>query len=182
MKTGKELRPGTVLRIDNDPWLVLSSKSGSDGAIVKSKLNNLLTGSKTDAVFAADDKLDDVVLDDKEVTLAYISGNIYVWLDTTDDTMYELNAEDIGAALAYIVEGMREVCVLTMYEERALWVALPTTVSRQIGYTENASTSSNMKPAKLTNGTEVQVADAIQIGDWIDIDTRDGSFKGRTKG
>ncbi|MEZ0198732.1 elongation factor P, partial [Pseudomonas qingdaonensis] len=22
MKTGKELKPGTVLRIDNDPWLV----------------------------------------------------------------------------------------------------------------------------------------------------------------
>ncbi|MFJ3157686.1 elongation factor P, partial [Pseudomonas protegens] len=22
MKTGKELKPGTVIRIDNDPWLV----------------------------------------------------------------------------------------------------------------------------------------------------------------
>jgi elongation factor P len=38
-----------------------------------------------------------------------------------------------------------------------------------------------MKPAKLANGTEVQVADFIEIDEMIDIDTRDGSFKGRSK-
>jgi elongation factor P len=38
-----------------------------------------------------------------------------------------------------------------------------------------------MKPAKLANGTEIQVADFIAIDEWIDIDTRDNSFKGRSK-
>jgi elongation factor P len=39
-----------------------------------------------------------------------------------------------------------------------------------------------MKPAKLANGTELQVADFIEIGDKIEIDTRDGgSYKGRAK-
>ena len=38
-----------------------------------------------------------------------------------------------------------------------------------------------MKPAKLKNGTEIQVAVFIQIDEWIDIDTRDNSFKGRSK-
>ena len=38
-----------------------------------------------------------------------------------------------------------------------------------------------MKPAKLANGTEIQVADFIEIDEWIDIDTRDGSFKGRSR-
>jgi elongation factor P len=39
-----------------------------------------------------------------------------------------------------------------------------------------------MKPAKLKNGTELSVADFVEIGDWIEIDTRDGgSYKGRAK-
>jgi elongation factor P len=39
-----------------------------------------------------------------------------------------------------------------------------------------------MKPAKLKNGTELAVADFIEIGDMIEIDTREGgSYKGRAK-
>jgi elongation factor P len=39
-----------------------------------------------------------------------------------------------------------------------------------------------MKPAKLSNGTELQVADFIEIDDLIEIDTREGgSYKGRAK-
>ena len=64
MKTGKELKPGTVLRIDNDPWLVQKAeftKSGRNSAIMKTKLKNLLTGYKTETVYGADDKLDDLL-------------------------------------------------------------------------------------------------------------------------
>lgn len=188
MKTGKELKPGTVLRIDNDPWLVQKAEftmSGRNSAIMKTKLKNLLTGYKTETVYFADDKLDDVILDRKEVTLSFISGDAYTFMDTTDYTMYELNAEDIDAVLPYIEEGMQDVCALTMYEEKVVSVELPTTISRQVVYTENAARGDTsgkvMKPAKLANGTEVQVADFIEIDEMIDIDTRDGSFKGRSK-
>ena len=95
MKTGKELKPGTVIRIDNDPWLVQKAeftKSGRNSAIMKTKLKNLLTGYKTETVYGADDKLDDVILDRKEATLSFISGDTYTFMDTTDYTMYELNA------------------------------------------------------------------------------------------
>lgn len=46
MKTGKELKPGTVIRLENDPWLVQKAeftKSGRNSAIMKTKLKNLLT-------------------------------------------------------------------------------------------------------------------------------------------
>jgi elongation factor P len=178
MKTGKELKPGTVLRIDNDPWLVQKAeftKSGRNSAIMKTKLKNLLTGYKTETVYGADDKLDDVILDRKEATLSFISGDSYTIMDTTDYTMYELNAE----------EGMEDICEAVFFEGRLVSVELPTTISRQVVYTENAARGDTsgkvMKPAKLKNGTEIQVADFIQIDEWIDIDTRDNSFKGRSK-
>ena len=122
MKTGKELKPGTVIKLENDPWLVQKAeftKSGRNSAIMKTKLKNLLTGYKTEIVYSADDKLEDVILDRKEATLSFISG------DTSGKVM---------------------------------------------------------KPAKLKNGTELSVADFVEIGDWIEIDTRDGgSYKGRAK-
>lgn len=151
---------------------------------MKTKLKNLLTGYKTETVYGADDKLDDVILDRKEATLSFINGDEYTFMDTTDYTMYELNAEDIEAVLPYIEEGMEDVCEAVFFEGRLVSVELPTTISRKVVYTENAARGDTsgkvMKPAKLANGTEISVADFIQIDEWIDIDTRDNSFKGRS--
>ena len=50
MKTGKELKPGTVIKLENDPWLVQKAeftKSGRNSAIMKTKLKNLLLASDT---------------------------------------------------------------------------------------------------------------------------------------
>ncbi len=189
MKTGKELKPGTVIRIDNDPWLVQKAeftKSGRNSAIMKTKLKNLLTGYKTETVYSADDKLDDVILDRKEATLSFISGDSYTFMDTTDYTMYELNAEDIESVLPFIEEGMTDVCEAVFFEGRLVSVELPTTIVRQVDYTEGSARGDTsgkvMKPAKLKNGTELSVADFIEIGDMIEIDTREGgSYKGRAK-
>ena len=80
---------------------------------------------------------------------------------------------------------MEDICEAVFFEGRLVSVELPTTISRQVVYTENAARGDTsgkvMKPAKLKNGTEIQVADFIQIDEWIDIDTRDNSFKGRSK-
>ncbi len=60
------------------------------------------------------------------------------------------------------------------------------TIERQVDYTEGSARGDTsgkvMKPAKLKNGTELSVADFIEIGDMIEIDTREGgSYKGRAK-
>jgi len=71
------------------------------------------------------------------------------------------------------------------FEDRLVSVELPTTISRRVDYTEGSARGDTsgkvMKPAKLANGTEIQVADFIEIDEMIDIDTRDGTFKGRSK-
>lgn len=65
-------------------------------------MKNLLIGYKTDKAFLADDQLDAFALERREVTLSFISGDAYTFMDTTDFTMYELNAEDIEGVLPYI--------------------------------------------------------------------------------
>jgi elongation factor P len=187
MKTAAEMKPNSVALIDGHPWLVQKAeftKSGRNSAIVKMKLKNLINGSKTETVYKADDKMEPVILERKEVTLSYISGEDYVFMDPEYNS-YELRADDLESVLPFIEEGMTDVCEAVFFEGKVISVDLPTTIVRKIAYTEGSARGDTsgkvMKPAKLSNGTEVKVADFCNIDDWIEIDTRDGSYKGRTQ-
>lgn len=187
MKTAAEMKPNSVALIDGNPWLIQKAeftKSGRNSAIVKMKLKNLINGSKTETVYKADDKMEPVILERKDVTLSYISGTDYVFMDPEFNS-YELRDEDLESVLPFIEEGMTDVCDAVFFEGKVISIDLPTTIVRQITYTENSARGDTsgkvMKPAKLSNGTEVKVADFCNIEDWIEIDTRDGSYKGRTQ-
>jgi len=84
MKTAQEMKPNSVALIDGQPWLIQKAeftKSGRNSAIVKMKLRNLLTGSSTETVYKADDKLEPVILDRVAVTYSYYSEPNYVFMD-----------------------------------------------------------------------------------------------------
>ncbi len=173
--------------IDGQPWLIQKAeftKSGRNSAIVKMKLKNLLSGSSTETVYKADDKLEPVILDRVDVTYSYYSEPNYVFMDE-ELNQYELNKDDLESVMPYIVDGMTDVCEAVFFEGKVVSVDLPTTIVRQITYTEGSARGDTsgkvMKPAKLSNGTEIKVADFCNIDDWIEIDTRTGEYKSRAK-
>ncbi|MDH5572045.1 MAG: elongation factor P [Gammaproteobacteria bacterium] len=187
MKTAQEMKPNSVALIDGQPWLIQKTeytKSGRNSAIVKMKLKNLLTGSSTETVYKFDDKMDPVILDRLEVTYSYSADSLYVFMDE-EYNQHELKAEDLESVLPFIVDGMTDICIAVFFEGKVISVDLPTTIVRQIAYTEGSARGDTsgkvMKPAKLSNGTELKVADFCEIGDWIEIDTRTGEYKSRAK-
>ena len=185
MKTAQELRVGNVVMIGADPMVVLKAeynKSGRNSAVVKMKMKNLLSGSGQETVFKADEKFDTVVLDKKEVTYSYFADPMYVFMDS-DYNQYEVESESMGDALNYVEEGM--ACEAVFYEGRAISVELPTTVVREVAYTEPAvkgdTSGKVMKPAKIATGYEVSVPAFVEIGDKIEIDTRTNEYRNRVK-
>ena len=186
MKTAQEIRAGNVIMFGNDPMVVLKTefnKSGRNSAVVKMKLKNLLSGAGTETVFKADDKLEVVQLERKECTYSYFADPMYVFMDT-EYNQYDIEKENLGDTLNYMVDGMEDVCEVTFYNGKAISVELPTTVVREVEYTEPAvrgDTSGKVtKPARLV-GTDftISVSDFVKIGDKIEIDTRTGEFKRR---
>ena len=138
MKTAQELRVGNVIMIGNDPMVVIKAeynKSGRNAAVVKLKMKNLLTGSGTESVYRADDKFEIQVLERTEVTYSYFSDPAYVFMDH-EYNQYEVDGENMGDALNYLEEGMP--CEVVMYNGRAISVELPTTLVREVEYTEPA--------------------------------------------
>lgn len=186
MKTAQELRVGNVVMLGSDPMVVLKAeynKSGRNSAVVKMKMKNLLSGSGQETVFKADEKFDTVVLDKKEVTYSYFADPMYVFMDS-DYNQYEVESESMGDALNYVEEGM--ACEAVFYEGRAISVELPTTVVREVAYTEPAvkgdTSGKVMKPARIApTNFEVAVPAFVEIGDKIEIDTRTAEYRNRVK-
>ena len=183
MKTAMELRVGNVVMIGNDPLVVQKTeynKSGRNAAVVKMKFKNLLTEAPSENVYKADEKFDVVVLEKKEVTYSYFADPTYVFMDA-EYNQYDVDAEFMEDALPYLEDGMP--ADLRFYDGKAITVELPTTVVREITYTEPAvkgdTSGKVMKPAKIASGFEISVPLFCAQGDKIEIDTRTGEYRNR---
>jgi elongation factor P len=180
-----ELRSGNVIMVGADPLVVQKTeynKSGRNAAVVKMKLKNLLTAAASEAVYKADDKFEVVQLDKKEVTYSYFADPMYVFMDG-EYNQFEVEAENMVDALKYLEDGL--ACEVVFYDGKAISVELPTTVVREVVYTEPAvkgdTSGKVMKPAKLATGFELPVPAFVSIGDKIEIDTRTDEYKSRAK-
>lgn len=186
MKTAQELRIGNVVMIGNEPMVVQRAeynKSGRSSAVVKLKLKNLLNNSGTETAVKADDKFDVLMLDRKEVSFSYFADPLYVFMDS-EYNQYEVEADSMGDALNYVDDGMS--CEVVFYDGRAISVEMPNSLVREVEYTEPAvkgdTSGKVLKPARIRpTGFEVQVPAFVQIGDLIEIDTRNGEYRNRVK-
>ena len=183
MKIAQEVRAGNVVMVGTDAMVVVKaeySKSGRNSSVVKMNLKNLLTGSGMESVYKADDKFEVVQLEKKEATYSYFSDPLYVFMDT-DYNQHEVEKDSLGDAINYLEDGMK--CELTLYNERAISLELPTSVEREVIYTEPAirgdTSGKVLKPAKLATGFELGVPLFVATGDKIEIDTRTGEYKRR---
>jgi len=186
MKTAQELRTGNVVMIGNEPMVVQRAeynKSGRNSAVVKLKLKNLLNNSGTETAVKADEKFDVLVLDRKEVTFSYFADPLYVFMDS-EYNQYEVEADSMGDALNYVDDGM--ACEVVFYDGRAISVEMPNSLVRAGLDTEPAvkgdTSGKVLKPARIKpTGFEIQVPAFVQIGDLIEIDTRNGEYRNRVK-
>ena len=183
MKLAQEVRAGNVIMIGANPMVVQKaefSKSGRNASVVKMKLRNLLSGGGTETIYRADEKFDVIQLERKEVTYSYFADPMYVFMDE-EFNQYDVEKENMEDALPYLEDGL--ACQLTFYEGKTISVELPTSVVREVIYTEPAvkgdTSGKVLKPAKLASGFEVPVPLFVTTGDKIEIDTRTGEYRRR---
>ena len=185
MKTAQEIRVGNVVMIGQDPMVVVKTeftKSGRNASVCKMKLKSLLSEGRLESVYRSDDKFDVIQLDRKEATYSYFADPLYVFMDA-DYNQYEVEAENMGDAINCLEDGMAVEVVF--YNEKAISVELPTSVVREVTYTEPAvkgdTSGKVLKPAKIATGFEVAVPLFVEQGDKIEIDTRTGEYRSRAK-
>jgi elongation factor P len=153
-------------------------KPGKGGAFVRTKLKNVRTGAVLERTYRADEKLDQAIIDKREMQYLYLDGDAYVFMDTTDYEQMSAPRQSLGGAANYLKEG--DSAVLQMYDGEIVGVDLPAAVELAVTETEPGvqgdRVSGARKPATVETGLVVQVPLFVNAGDRIKVDTRTGDY------
>ncbi|MDY6877080.1 MAG: elongation factor P [Chloroflexota bacterium] len=176
-----ELRKGITFTMDGELYKVLAyqhHKPGRGKATIRTTLRNLRTGATIQHNFISGDRVDDIRVERRGVQYLYTDGDLYHFMDTETYDQTALSASVLGDQAHYLKEGLK--LVLATYEEEALDVELPTTITMKVVEAEMAvagdTATGVMKKVKLETGLSVQVPLFIEPGDVIRVDTRTGEY------
>ncbi|MHB1555335.1 MAG: elongation factor P [Acidimicrobiales bacterium] len=153
-------------------------KPGKGGAFVRTKLKNLRTGAVVDRTYRADEKLEQAIIDKREMQFLYRDGEDYVFMDSTSYEQLQVPRTALGDAASYLKEG--HAVYLQMHGSDIVGVDLPAAVELSVAETEPGvqgdRVSGARKPATLETGLVVQVPLFVNPGDTIRVDTRTGEY------
>lgn len=176
-----QLRKGVTFTKDGEIYRVLEYdhyKPGRGGAIIRTKLRNLRTGSITNQNFNSGDRVDDVRLDHRTVQYLYADEQFYHFMDTETYEQPALSHEVLKDVIPYLKEGT--TIEIMSYEGEPLDIEVPITVELRVteappGYAGDTATGAT-KEVTLETGLKLQVPLFVQEGDVVRIDTRTGEY------
>lgn len=159
------------------------SKMGRAGAVVRTKLKNIISGQVLENTFRSGEKVEEARVEARDMEYLYNDGDNYYVMDQETFDQIPLSKDMLGDAVNYIKENM--MIKTLVYNEKPIGIDLPTAVVLEVTQTEpgaRGDTATNVnKPAILETGLEVNVPIFINEGDLIKVDTRNGAYLERMK-
>jgi elongation factor P len=179
--TTNDLKNGITLELDGVLFQVVEFqhvKPGKGGAFVRSKIRNLRTGAVIDRTFNAGIRVEQAILERKDMQFLYRDGEEYVFMDLESYDQQHVSPVALGDAVDYMVEN--SVAVIAFHNGDIVTVEIPASVELTISETEPGMqgdrVSGARKPATLETGKVIQVPLFINIGDKVKVDTRSGDY------
>jgi elongation factor P len=176
-----DLKNGMTLDLPDGLFQVVEFqhvKPGKGGAFVRTTLKNVRTGAVLDKTFRAAEKVEQAVVDKREMQYLYRDGNDFVFMDNSSYDQLHVPPAAIGTAANYIVDG--STVILQMYRDEIIGTDMAASVELTITDTEPGiqgdRVSGAKKPATLQTGATVQVPLFINVGDRVKVDTRSGEY------
>ena len=184
MATTNDLKNGMVLNLDGQLWSVVwfqHHKPGKGGAVVRTKLKNVLSGKVVDKTFNADVKVEVASVDKRDMTYLYNDGTSYVFMDAQNYEQLPVSPDTVGEASHFLLENQN--AIVAVHDGTPLYVELPAAVELTVEYTEPGlqgdRSTGGTKPAKLETGFTIQVPLFLTTGERVKVDTRTGDYLGR---
>ncbi len=179
--TTNDLKNGITLQLENGLFTIIEFqhvKPGKGGAFVRTKLRNLKTGNVLEKTFNAGIRVEQAMLEKKDMQFLYRDGNDYVFMDTESYDQINVAPVALGDAADYIIESM--IAIIATHNTEIVSVEIPASVELLIANTEPGiqgdRVSGARKPAELQTGKTIQVPLFVNIGDKVKVDTRSGEY------
>ena len=179
--TTNDLKNGMTLNLPEGLFQVVEFqhvKPGKGGAFVRTTLKNVRTGAVVDRTFRGAEKVDQAVIDKREMQYLYRDGSDMVFMDNQSYDQLHVSPTALGESANYIVDG--STVQLAMYDSEIVGVELPAAVELAVSVTEPGiqgdRVSGARKPATLETGLVLQVPLFVNTGDRLKVDTRTGEY------
>ncbi|MGA0862886.1 MAG: elongation factor P [Ilumatobacteraceae bacterium] len=176
-----DLKNGITLELDNGLFTVVEFqhvKPGKGGAFVRTKLRNLRNGNVFEKTFNAGIKVEQAILDKRDMQYLYKDGAEFVFMDTDSYEQMNVSAASLGDAADYLIESA--MAIIAMHNGEIVSVEIPASVELTVSDTEPGvqgdRVSGAKKPATLETGKVIQVPLFVNVGDRVKVDTRSGDY------
>lgn len=181
-----DLKKEVLISLDGVPYRVVDSQHvslGRGGAVMRTKLKNLLNGSVLERTFRPAEKIEPAAINRVQMQYLYREGaNLHFMNQET----YDQEAVDetvLGDQSRFIAEGSH--VTLFEFQNKIIGLEMPNSVVLKIAQTEPGvrgdTANAALKAARLETGVSVQVPLFINTGDSIKVDTRSGQYLERAK-
>lgn len=176
-----DFRTGSTIELDGHVFSVIDFqhvKPGKGAAFVRCKLKNIKTGGVVERTFNAGEKVPKARVDRRQMQFLYGDGEDFNFMDTENFEQMSLSKAQLGDTVKYLKENMNIEVML--FQGQSLGVELPNTVELAVVETapgiKGDTASGGTKPATVETGAVVNVPFFVNVGDVLQIDTRNGAY------
>lgn len=186
MISTSDFKRGMKIVYKGEPWEIVEfqhAKMGRGGALVKTKLKNMISGAVLDDTFRSGEKFEPPALEERQMQYLYEQDGMYYFMDTESYEQSPLSEEQFGPTRKFVKENS-EVKIL-YFRGSPIAIEPPTFVELIVAETDPGfkgdTASGGSKPATLETGAVVKVPLHINVGDTIRVDTRTSEYIERVK-
>ena len=179
-----DIRTGTIVKISDDPYLVVWNQFSRKQAckpVMRTKLKNLINGSVLNKTFLAGESFEFANVSNKRCQYLYKDNVSAVLMDNETFEQFNLALDQIEGALPYLKDDT-EVYV-TFYEGKPISVQIPPKIELKVVETppgvKGDTATGGTKPAKLETGATVTVPLFVNEGDVLIVNTETGEYVSR---
>jgi elongation factor P len=179
-----DLKKGTLVTIDSQPWRVVEYSQkvlGRGGSIVNIKLKNIINGSTLDKTYKGNDSVDSADVTLVASQFLYKDGDNYNFMSDADYETIVVSSDLIDVNEGFLQEGLQ--VNLLKFNNNIVGIELPKNVQMEVieahDIVKGNTTGALSKIVKVSTGMEVSVPQFIKTGDLISVDTASGEYRER---
>jgi elongation factor P len=176
-----DIRKGLKMMVDGQPFVVVDFqfvKPGKGQAFTRVKVRNLQTSAVLERTYKSGEKIEKADVEERKMQYIYQDGDGFVFMDAGSGEQITVSTERMGDDAQWLTEGM-DINV-TLFNGQPIGVDLPSHVVLQITSSEPGikgdTASGATKPATLSTGATLNVPLFVNEGEWVKVDTREGTY------
>lgn len=176
-----DLKLNIIITYKDEPYLIISSqhqKMGRGGAVVKTKLKNLITGQTLEKTFAGGDKFSEANIKRTKASFLYNENTNYFFMDSENYEQFFLPQEILTGQEEYLKDG--QIVTVLNFNNQPVTIELPIKVDLKVTQSPPAvkgdTAGTATKLITLETGKKIKAPLFVKEGDLIKVNIETGEY------